>query len=133
MLSVNINQDVEQYQESVAFGLNAKQTTAALMALIVGIGITCLLYFAMGFSMEVSIYASLPFCIPIMLPALGKKYGLTVTEQIRQSNKKKRMIAYKVVSVQRGTIHTEQSANEKTSKGWKRKNWNGKEKKSQKK
>lgn len=97
MLSVNINRDIEQYQEPVAFGLNAKQSIAALLAVLTGIGITCLLYYVVGFSMEVSIYISLPFCVPIMLPALNKNHGLTVKEQICRSNRKKSVLAYSAV------------------------------------
>lgn len=98
MLSVNINQDVEQYQEAVVFGLNARQTAGALLAVLVGAGITCLLYFRFGLSMQISIYTALPFCIPVMLPVMGKQYGLTVPERIRQSNRKKQVLTYKALS-----------------------------------
>lgn len=94
MLSININRDVEQYQESVFFGLNGKQAGTVLLTLAAGVGITCLLYFGIGLSMQVSIYVSLPVCVPIMLPALGKQYGLTVTERIMQSNKRRRVLSY---------------------------------------
>lgn len=94
MLSVNMNQDVEKYQESVAAGLNAKQTIAALLALIVGTCIICILYFAFELPLVIDIYIAIPVCIPIILPALGRQYGLSVMERIRQSNKRKRVILF---------------------------------------
>lgn len=94
MLSVNINRDVEQYQESVAFGLNARQSIFALLTIIVGVAVTCLLHFLIGLPMEVSIYISLPICMPVMLPALGKNHGISVAEQLKQSNKHKKVLAY---------------------------------------
>lgn len=97
MLSVKINQDIEQYQEPVAFGLNAKQSIAALLAIFTCGGIACLLYFVAGLSREISIYVALPFCVPIMLPVLNKNHGLTVTQQLRGSNRKKRVLAYGAV------------------------------------
>lgn len=97
MLSVNINRDVEQYQESVAFGLNARQSIFALLTLIVGVSVTCLLHFIIELPMEASIYISLPFCMPVMLPALGKNHGISVAEQLKQSNKHKKVLAYAAV------------------------------------
>lgn len=94
MLSVNMNQDVEKYQESVAAGLNAKQTIAVILALIVGTAVICLLYYGFGIPLVIDIYITIPVCIPIILPALGRQYGLSVTERIRQSNKKKRVVLF---------------------------------------
>lgn len=111
MLSININQDVEQYQEAVVFGLNAKQTIAALLTLAAGVGITCLLYFGAGLPMEISIYACIPICVPIMLPALGKQYGLTVMERVKQSNKRKKVLVYSA-----GTVPCKKVLGEKVSR-----------------
>lgn len=94
MLSVNINRDIEQYREPVAFGMDAKQTIAAIRAIIAVMGLVCLFRFVCGMSIELSIYLSLPVCVPIMLPALGKKHGLTVMDQFRGNNKRKNVLAY---------------------------------------
>ena len=88
MLSVNMNQDVEKYQESVAAGLNAQQTIAAILALAVSTCVICILYF--GFDLPIV----MDVCIPIILPALGRQYGLSVTDRIKQSNKRKRVILF---------------------------------------
>lgn len=127
MLSVNINRDVEQYQESVFLGLGGKQAVSVLLGLAAGVGTACLLYFIIGLPMQISIYISLPVCVPIVLPALGKKYGLTVTERIRQSNKKKRVLVYRAVPIQlQENIETERQKNKKREWG------NGKNKKNKK-
>lgn len=94
MLPININRDVEQYQESVAFGLNGQQTIAALVTLAVGMGVTCLLYFKTGLPLEVSIYAAVPCCIMVMVPALKTKDGLSMLEQIKRNSKKGRVLFY---------------------------------------
>lgn len=94
MLSVNINRDVEQYEETIAFGLNASQTIAAIISIIVCIVVTCLLHFILGLSMGISIYLSLPACLFIMLPTLGRRNGLTVIEQIKKTNQKKDVLLY---------------------------------------
>lgn len=94
MLSVNINRDVEQYEETIAFGLNASQTIAAIISIIVCIVVTCLLHFILGISTGISIYLSLPACLFIMLPTLGRRNGLTVIEQIKKTNQKKDVLLY---------------------------------------
>lgn len=94
MLSVNINRDVEQYEETIAFGLNASQTIAAIISIIVCIVVTCLLHFILGLSMGISIYLSLSACLFIMLPTLGRRNGLTVIEQIKKTNQKKDVLLY---------------------------------------
>ncbi|MGN0141695.1 MAG: PrgI family protein [Roseburia sp.] len=95
MLSININRDVEQYQESIAFGLNGKQFLAAVGTLIVGVSIVCILYFGAGLSMDISIYAAIPFCIPLMLPVLKNRDGVSMLEQMKMSGRKKRILLYR--------------------------------------
>ena len=115
MLSVNINQNVEQYRETVAFGLDSKQTWAAIKAIAAGVALMCLLHFGIGLPIEVSIWLALPVCVPIMLPALQKKYGLTVTEQFKEANRRKSELVYASrMPVERKEIHKNEA---KT--GWK--------------
>ncbi len=94
MLSININQDVEQYQEPVAAGMNAKQTIAVILSIAAAALVTCIAYFGFGIPLKVAIYIAIPVCVPIMLPALGKQYGLTVMERFRGSNKRKQVVAF---------------------------------------
>lgn len=117
MLSVNINQNVEQYRETVAFGLDSKQTWAAIKAIAAGVALMCLLHFGIGLPIEVSIWLALPVCVPIMLPALQKKYGLTVTEQFKEANKRKRELIYASrMPVERKEMHKNEA---KTGVWWK--------------
>lgn len=101
MLSVTINRDVEQYQESVLFGLSAGQAAAVFSAIAAGLLMVALLYFGFGIPVEAGIYASLPVCIPLLLPAFGKKYGLSVTERIRESNKRKKVLFYQAAPLKK--------------------------------
>lgn len=94
MLSININQDVEQYQEPVAAGMNAKQTIAAILSIAAAALVTCIVYFGFGIPLKAAIYIAIPVCVPIMLPALGKQYGLTVMERFQGSNKRKQVVAF---------------------------------------
>ncbi len=94
MLSINMNQDVEQYQEPVVAGFNARQTIYGLLALAAGSALVCILYFVCKVPLIGGIYAAMPLCAVIMLPALGKQYGLTVTERIRGSNRRGRVLLY---------------------------------------
>ncbi len=60
MLSVNMNQDVEKYQESVAAGLNAQQTIAAILALAVSTCVICILYFGFDLPLVIDVYIAIP-------------------------------------------------------------------------
>lgn len=88
MLSVNINRDVEQYQESVMAGMNAKQTIAILAALLIGAGAVCFGYFFLGIPIEMAVYLAVPFSAPIILSVFGKDGDITIWEKIRGAGKK---------------------------------------------
>ena len=94
MLSVNMNQDVEKYQESVAAGLNAQQTIAAILALAVSTCVICILYFGFDLPLVIDVYIAIPVCIPIILPALGRQYGLSVTDRIKQVIREKGLYCF---------------------------------------
>lgn len=88
MLSVNINRDVEQYQESVMAGMNAKQTIAVLAAVLVGAGVVCFSYFVIRVPIEIAVYLALPFCAPIILSVFGKDGDITIWEKMKGVGKK---------------------------------------------
>lgn len=94
MLSININQDVEQYQESVVLGLNAPQTIAGIITLVVGIGVTCLLHIGFGMAVEESAYISVPFCVLTILPVLKTQDGMRITERLKKSHQRKQILLY---------------------------------------
>lgn len=101
MLSININRDVEQYQETVFMGLNAGQTISALVTLLGGVGMICLCHYVAGISLQISIYLTTPFCIALFLPSLKTKEGLSMAELIRKSGRGKKKLLYKTTDVSR--------------------------------
>lgn len=106
MLSVNINRDVEQYQESVLLGLNARQTVSALVTLLGGVGIIAACHYLAGISLQTGVYLAMPVCILLFLPALKTKEGIPVTELVKRSGQRRRKLLYKSVDVKKqGGIH----------------------------
>ena len=62
---IEINKDIEKYQESVAMGLSAKQLVYSVLALGSGCGIVFLLYEKIGLTF--SCYVAVPIVAPIAL------------------------------------------------------------------
>ena len=62
---IEINKDIEKYQESVAMGLSAKQLVYSILALGSGCIIVFLLYEKIG--LTVSCYVAVPIVAPIAL------------------------------------------------------------------
>ena len=67
---IEINKDIDRYQESVAMGLTAKQLIFSIASVIVGGGIVLLLYKYIG--LTGSAYVAIPCVAPI---ALGGFYS----------------------------------------------------------
>ena len=101
MLSVNINRDVEQYQESVLLGLNARQTVSALVTLLGGVGIIAACHYLAGISLQTGVYLAMPVCILLFLPALKTKEGIPVTELVKRSGQRRRKLLYKSMDVKK--------------------------------
>lgn len=62
---IEINKDIEQYKESVALGLSAKQLIFSVGSILCGGGIVLLLYQYVG--LTVSAYIAIPIVAPIAL------------------------------------------------------------------
>ena len=62
---IEINKDIEKYQESVAMGLSAKQLVYSILALLSGCVIVFLLYEKIGLTF--SCYVAVPIVAPIAL------------------------------------------------------------------
>ena len=67
---IEINKDIERYQESVAMGLTAKQLVFSIASVAVGGGLVLLLYKYVG--LTVAAYIAIPVVAPI---ALGGFYS----------------------------------------------------------
>ena len=67
---IEINKDIDRYQETVAMGLTAKQLIYSIVSVSVGAGIVLLLYKHIG--LTGSAYVAIPCVAPI---ALGGFYS----------------------------------------------------------
>ncbi len=95
MLSININKDVEQYQESVLAGFNASQFITIVLGVGVFGGAFALLHYGAHIPMMVCVYLSLVPAIPIILLGFGSKNGMSFFERLRRTlNRKKIPLFY---------------------------------------
>ena len=62
---IEINKDIDRYQESVALGLSAKQLIFSAVSLVCGGGLVLLLYHYIG--LTASAYVAIPVVAPIAL------------------------------------------------------------------
>lgn len=69
-LVIEINKDIDRYQESVALGLSAKQLIFSIVSVLVGGGMVLLLYRYIG--LTGAVYVAIPCVAPI---ALGGFYS----------------------------------------------------------
>ncbi len=75
---IEINKDIEKYQESVAMGLSAKQLVYSILALISGCLIVFLLYGKIGLTF--SCYVAVPIVAPIALCGFYSYNGMGFRE-----------------------------------------------------
>lgn len=75
---IEINKDIEKYQESVAMGLNAKQLIYSILALGSGCLIVFLLYEKIGLTF--SCYVAVPIVAPIALCGFYSYNGMGFRE-----------------------------------------------------
>lgn len=72
---IEINKDIDRYQESVALGLNAKQLIFSAASLISGAGVVLLLYRFIG--LTGSAYVAVPIVAPIALGGFYSYNGMS--------------------------------------------------------
>lgn len=75
---IEINKDIDRYQESVAMGLTAKQLIFSIASVIVGGGIVLLLYKYIG--LTGSAYVAIPCVSPIALGGFYSFNGMNFYE-----------------------------------------------------
>lgn len=75
---IEINKDIDRYQESVAMGLTAKQLIFSIASVIVGGGIVLLLYKYIG--LNGSAYVAIPCVAPIALGGFYSFNGMNFYE-----------------------------------------------------
>lgn len=75
---IEINKDIDRYQESVALGLSAKQLVFSAASVVVGAGIVLLLYRYIG--LTGSAYVAIPCVAPIALGGFYSYNGMDFYE-----------------------------------------------------
>jgi len=77
-LIIEINKDIDRYQESVAVGLTAKQLVFSIASVVVGGGIVLLLYHYIG--LTGAAYVAIPCVAPIALGGFYSYNGMDFYE-----------------------------------------------------
>lgn len=75
---IEVNKDIDRYQESVALGLSAKQLIFSAVSLICGAGLILLLYRYIG--LTASAYVAIPVVAPIALGGFYSYNGMSIYE-----------------------------------------------------
>lgn len=71
---IEVNKDIDRYQESVAMGLSAKQLIFSAVSLICGAGLILFLYRYIG--LTASAYVAIPVVAPIALGGFYSYHGM---------------------------------------------------------
>ena len=79
---VEINKDIDKYQETVAMGLTAKQLLFSLLSILIGGGLVLLLHPHVGFT--VAAYIIVPIVIPIALGGFYSYNGMSFYDVMRR-------------------------------------------------
>ena len=79
---IEINKDIETYQESVVMGLTAKQLLFSIASIIVGGGLVISLHSHVGLTM--SVYIAIPVVAPIALGGFYSYNGMNFYEYMKR-------------------------------------------------
>lgn len=92
MINIDMNYDIDDCKESVIGGLNFKQTLSAILALIIGAGVTCFTNLVLHIPLVIGVYIAIPFVAVIALFCIIEKDGMTYGKQMLISLKKQEKI-----------------------------------------
>jgi hypothetical protein len=81
-LIIEINKDIDRYQESVVMGLSAKQMVFSIASVVVGGGLVLLLYRYIG--LTGAAYVAIPCVAPIALGGFYSYNGMDFYEYMRR-------------------------------------------------
>ena len=79
---IEINKDIDRYQESVAMGLTVKQLIYATVSLIAGAGIVLLLQEQIGLTLAA--YVAVPVVAPLALQGFYQYNGMSFMEVMKR-------------------------------------------------
>ncbi len=82
MLSIDINRDIEKYEEAVIAGFNGKKSLALVACVGIGGGLGFLMYYKFHVNMNLIALIIIPILSPIILVSFGTKDGMTFKEQL---------------------------------------------------
>jgi len=82
VMVIEINKDIDKYQESVAMGLTVKQLIFSVTAVIVGGGIVLLVYRYIG--LTASAYIAIPVVSPIALEGFYSYNGMSFYQMMKR-------------------------------------------------
>ena len=81
-MSVEINKDIDKFQESVVLGLTAKQLIASVLSVLVGGAIVFLSYRKVGLTL--SAYIAIPIVAPIALSGFYSFNGMSFMQMLKK-------------------------------------------------
>ena len=79
---IEINKDIDRYQESVIMGLTLKQLIYAVLSLIAGAGIVLLLQNQIGLTLAA--YGAVPVVAPLALQGFYQYNGMSFMEVVKR-------------------------------------------------
>lgn len=83
-MKINLNKDFEeQYKNELWKGFTARELGYGVVALLVAGGIAFSVWKATGLAINLSIYAGIPFMVPIIYLAMVKHQGHTWIESLK--------------------------------------------------
>ncbi len=80
-MTIELNRDIDTYQESVLMGLTAKQLLCSLASVAVGGGIILAIYPYVG--LTVAAYIATPLVAPLALSGFFERNGMDFAEYLR--------------------------------------------------
>lgn len=84
-MKIPINKDIElEYKDQFLKGFSIKEVCYVAVSGVIIVGVAVLMYMKFGLSLEVSIYAGIPFGLPVIIAGFKKFQGLTLMEYIKE-------------------------------------------------
>ncbi|MBP3609468.1 MAG: PrgI family protein [Lachnospiraceae bacterium] len=114
-LTIDICNDVEQYEESVVAGFNLKKTLCIGAAVIVGAAGMALFHFAFHINILVSVYMMMPLVAPIIIKGFYREGKGSLLKDILGMGKKSKPLVFR--STETAPVETVQDEKKERS-GW---------------
>lgn len=91
-MKIDINSDIEKFNEGVVLGLSLRQTIFSGITVLVGLGFILYTNLVLGWHILISAYAVVPIAGPIAFLGFYKKKGLELSEIIFSHRKLKKLV-----------------------------------------